>query len=61
MVPEFEEVAFTIPVNQVSGPVLSQYGYHLILVEDRTEETFATLEEARTYIAQRIKVDNFFA
>ncbi len=60
MVPEFEEVAFTIPVNQVSGPVLSQYGYHLILVEDRTEETFATLEEARTYIAQRIKVDNFF-
>lgn len=35
MVPEFEAVAFATPVGQISAPVKSQFGYHLILVNDR--------------------------
>lgn len=30
MVPSFEEAAFGLDVNQVSGPVRTQFGYHLI-------------------------------
>jgi peptidyl-prolyl cis-trans isomerase D len=34
-VPEFEEAAFSLPLNQVSEPVQTQFGYHLIQVERR--------------------------
>ena len=30
MVPSFEEAAFALEVNQVSPPVRTQFGYHLI-------------------------------
>jgi parvulin-like peptidyl-prolyl isomerase len=40
MVPAFEKVAFTIPVGELSEPVKSQFGYHIIKVESRQEKTF---------------------
>ena len=36
MVKEFDEVAFKSPVNTVSEPVKTQFGYHLILVTKKT-------------------------
>ena len=44
MVPPFEQAAFTLPLNQISEPVKSQFGYHIIKVEERTSKTF---EEAK--------------
>lgn len=35
MVPAFDAVAFSMPLNTVSQPVLSQFGYHLIEVSSR--------------------------
>ncbi|MBV7483116.1 peptidylprolyl isomerase [Bordetella sp. BOR01] len=35
MVPEFDTVVFSAPLNQVQGPVKTQFGYHLVEVTDR--------------------------
>ena len=32
MVPEFEKAAFNLPVDQVSEPVKTEFGWHLIVV-----------------------------
>ena len=36
MVKEFDEVAFKNPVNTVSDPVKTQFGYHLVMVTKKT-------------------------
>ena len=36
MVKEFDEVAFKNPVNKVSDPVKTQFGYHLVMVTKKT-------------------------
>jgi peptidyl-prolyl cis-trans isomerase D len=38
MVPEFEQAAFALPVGEISQPVLSPFGYHLIQVEERIDD-----------------------
>lgn len=57
MVPAFEEVAFKIPVGEISQPVKSQFGYHIIKVESRQEKTFAEVrpEIERKLTAEMIK------
>lgn len=37
MVPEFDEVVFSAPVNTVQGPVKTQFGYHLLEVTNRED------------------------
>lgn len=51
MVPEFENAAFGAPVGEVIGPVKSQFGYHLIKVNEKLS---ANLEEQRQNIAEKI-------
>ncbi len=35
MVPEFDQVVFSAPLNEVQGPVKTQFGYHLLEVTSR--------------------------
>ena len=37
MVAEFDKVVFSAPVNEVQGPVKTQFGYHLLEVTERQD------------------------
>ena len=54
MVPEFEEAAFKLEVGQVSEPVKTQFGYHLIKLENKIEAGVSEFEEVKEQIKQQI-------
>lgn len=37
MVPEFDKVVFSAPINEVQGPVQTQFGFHLLEVTSRED------------------------
>ena len=60
MVPEFEKVAFSAELNKVSDPVKSQFGYHIIKVEDKKEAVSKTLDDVKNEVAtELIKEEKF--
>jgi parvulin-like peptidyl-prolyl isomerase len=52
MVPAFEEAAFSLAIGDLSEPVKTQFGYHLIKVEKRSG-----FEEAKEQVAKRMKAE----
>lgn len=36
MVPAFDKVVWSAPIGEVQGPVKTEFGYHIILVNQRT-------------------------
>lgn len=54
MVPEFDKTAFSIKPGDVSEPVRTRFGWHLILVREKTEAATAPLEKVRGEIENRI-------
>ncbi len=47
MVPQFEEAAFALQKGQVSKPVQSQFGWHVIKVEDRRQKPPPSFDEVK--------------
>lgn len=50
MVAEFEKAAFSTPPGQISGIVKTDFGYHIIKVEDKHEARLKPLEEVKPEI-----------
>ncbi len=55
MVPEFEAAAFSMAPGEVSDPVKSSFGYHVILVTEAEEEVTELFEDVRDSIANILK------
>ena len=54
MVPEFEDAAFGLEIGIVSEPVQTQFGYHLIKVEDKIESSVKPFSEVKDMIKERV-------
>ncbi len=54
MVPEFSEVAFKMTKGQTSDPVKSQFGWHVIQVEDTRMKEFPPFEAVKDQIARYV-------
>lgn len=50
MVPQFEQAAFALKKGEVSKPVKSQFGWHLIKVEDRRQKPPPSFDEVKDRI-----------
>jgi parvulin-like peptidyl-prolyl isomerase len=46
MVPEFEQAAFSLPVGQLSEPIKTKFGYHIIRVDSKAEKTFDDVKDS---------------
>ena len=50
MVPEFEDVAFKLKINQVSEIVKTPFGLHLIKIDDKRKEEILSIDNVRDEI-----------
>ena len=60
MVPEFTEAAFSLPVGQLSQPVKTKFGYHLIEVTEQhiDEETQEVFQVSARHILLKVVAGN---
>ncbi len=57
MVPEFDEACFSMKVGELRGPVKTQFGYHLIKLNDKKEATPLKYEDIADQIKQKLLTD----
>lgn len=60
MVKEFEDVAFKMKVGEVSQPVKTRFGYHLIKVTEKRDDRKKSFEEVKDQIVKSLKNKKFF-
>lgn len=54
MVPEFEKAAFEGAVGELLGPVKTQFGYHLIVVDDKKEERALEFDDIKEQLLDKL-------
>ncbi len=51
----FEHILFSIPKGQVGGPIKTQFGWHILKVEDRRQPETASFVQVRSQIKNRLE------
>jgi len=60
MVPEFNDKAFSMKKGSITlQPVKTQFGYHIIYVEDKKPSMTRAFDEVKGFIEQRLKLEKF--
>jgi len=60
MVPAFNDAVFSMKVGTITPkPVKTQFGYHIIYLEDKMKASTRTFDEVKSVIEQRIKNEKF--
>lgn len=54
MVPQFSEVAFKLDPGQISDPVKSDFGWHVIQVEEKRQKPMPSFEDVKPQIANYV-------
>jgi peptidyl-prolyl cis-trans isomerase C len=61
MVPEFAEAAFKLDKGQISDPIHTQFGWHIIKVEDKRTKPTPTFDQVKVqlenYVAHRAQAE----
>ncbi|WP_341753311.1 MULTISPECIES: peptidylprolyl isomerase [unclassified Candidatus Tisiphia] len=57
LVPEFENKALSMKVNEISSPVKTQFGWHIITVLDKRPAQIPSKEEATVNITNKLSRD----
>lgn len=55
MVPEFEQAVLQLNSGEVSGPVQTQFGWHVILLHERRKTEAPEFEEVRAQLADELR------
>jgi peptidyl-prolyl cis-trans isomerase C len=54
MAKEFDEGAFSLEIGKIGGPVKTQFGYHLIKMEDKKPAELQTLEQVDKQVRNKL-------
>ncbi len=55
MVPEFEEAVFALEPGEVSAPVQTQFGWHIVLLNETRDQAAPTLEEVGAELEEGLR------
>ena len=57
MVPAFNDKVFNMKVGTVSSPVKTQFGFHIIYLEEKKAKKTRAFTEVKSFIEQRLKLE----
>ena len=56
-IPQFEKTLLALKVGETSHPVATQFGYHIIKLNDRTTGASLSFEDAKDQVKEQIQVE----
>ncbi|MFH1380295.1 MAG: peptidylprolyl isomerase, partial [bacterium] len=61
MLPEFEDIVFNLKINEISGVIKSDFGYHILKKQSERKLPLLSKEEVRRNIHKKLEKEKFIA